>query len=185
LSDPSQNDPRSDQALVADLNEGDASAFDALYYRYRDWVYRLACRLTGNDDDALDVLQETFGYLFGKFPGFVLTARLTTFLYPAVKNLAIAHRRKRQRLTGHELPAELPGKPDPDNADKTRSELATVLSSLPETHREVLLMRFVDDMSLAEIAAALSIPEGTVKSRLHNAIAALRQDPHVKNYFDQ
>ena len=91
MSDSSPTDPRTDQSLVADLNDGDPSAFDALYYRYRDWVYRLACRLTGNSEDALDVLQETFGYLFGKFPGFVLTARLTTFLYPAVKNIAIAH----------------------------------------------------------------------------------------------
>jgi len=185
VSDPSQNDSRTDQALVADLNDGDASAFDALYYRYRDWVYRLACRLTGNPEDALDVLQETFGYLFGKFPGFVLTARVTTFLYPAVKNLAIAHRRKRERLTGHELPSDLPGKIGPEDTDKTRAELAAVLSFLPESHREVLLMRFVDDMSLSEIAGALSIPEGTVKSRLHNAIAALREDSRVKNYFEQ
>jgi len=182
--DPSQNDPRTDRSLVADLNEGDTSAFDALYYRYRDWVYRLACRLSGNQEDALDVLQETFAYLFGKFPGFVLTARLTTFLYPAVKNLAIAHRRKRERMTGHELPTDLPGKSAGDDIEKTRTELAVVLSCLPESHREVLLMRFVDDMSLGEIAAALSIAEGTVKSRLHNAIATLRQDPRVKNYFD-
>ena len=185
VSDPSETDPRSDQALVADLNDGDATAFDALYYRYRDWVYRLACRLAGNEEDALDVLQETFGYLFGKFPGFVLTARLTTFLYPAVKNLAIAHRRKRQRMTGQELPPELPGKVESEHAERTRSELAAVLSSLPDSHREVLLMRFVDDVSIAEIAAVVGIPEGTVKSRLHNAIAALRQDPRVKNYFGQ
>ena len=184
MSDASQNDPRPDQSLVADLNAGDTAAFDTLYYRYRDWVYRLACRLTGNPEDALDVLQETFAYLFGKFPGFVLTARLTTFLYPAVKNLAIAHRRKRDRLTAHELPPDLASNPEPTDPDKSRSELAAVVSSLPETHREVLLMRFVDDMSLSEIAAALSIPEGTVKSRLHNAIAALRRDPHVRNYFD-
>jgi len=185
VSDSSPTDPRTDQSLVADLNDGDPSAFDALYYRYRDWVYRLACRLTGNSEDALDVLQETFGYLFGKFPGFVLTARLTTFLYPAVRNLAIAHRRKRERLTGHELPSDLPGRSHPDAPDQTREELATVLAALPESHREVLLMRFVDDMTLAEIAAAVGIPEGTVKSRLHNAIATLRQDPRVKNYFHQ
>ena len=185
MNDASQNDPRTDQSLVADLNDGDASAFDALYYRYRDWVYRLACRLSGNQEDGLDVLQETFAYLFGKFPGFVLTARLTTFLYPAVKNLAIAHRRKRERMTGHEMPTDLPCKSEGDDIDKTRAELAAVLSAIPESHREVLLMRFVDDMSLAEIGTALGIPEGTVKSRLHNAIAVLRQDLRIKSYFDQ
>jgi DNA-directed RNA polymerase specialized sigma24 family protein len=50
--------------LVAALNGGDGSAFDAIYYRYRDWVVRLAQRFTGNSEDALDVLQEAFSYLF-------------------------------------------------------------------------------------------------------------------------
>ena len=55
----------------------------------------------------------------------------------------------------------------------------TVVSSLPEGQREVLLMRFVDGMQLDEIAVALAIPLGTVKSRLHNAIQTLRADPRV------
>jgi RNA polymerase sigma-70 factor (ECF subfamily) len=60
-----------------------------------------------------------------------------------------------------------------DPAD-ARPELAAVLDGLPEGQREVLLMRFVDGMSLQEIAAALSIPEGTVKSRLHYGLRTLR-----------
>ena len=60
---------------------------------------------------------------------------------------------------------------------------AKVLAGLPEAHREVLLMRFVDGMSLAEIAEALSVPDGTVKSRLHNAAAALRKDERTVRYF--
>ena len=95
MSAPAQPDSRSDRELVRALNAGDVSAFDALYYRYRDWVVRLAHRFTGNADDALDVLQETFSYVFRKFPGFRLTASMTTFLYPVVKNLSIAARRKR------------------------------------------------------------------------------------------
>ncbi len=50
--------------------------------------------------------------------------------------------------------------------------------------REVVLMRFVDDLSLQEIAAALAIPTGTVKSRLHNALATLRDDPRTRRYFE-
>ena len=169
---------------MAALNRGDASAFDAIYYRYRDWVVRLAQRFTGNPDDALDVLQETFSYLFRKFPGFVLSARMTTFLYPVVKNLSIAARRRRERHAGDE------NAPDPVASegvryDQARRELSVVLGSLPDAQREVLLMRFVDDMSLLEIATALGIPEGTVKSRLHNAIATLRKDERVKAYFDE
>src|SRR5258705_1080821 len=93
-------DPRSDQQLVAALNGGDASAFDAIYFRYREWVARLAQRFVGNDNDALDVLQETFLYLHRKFPGSVLSARLTTFLYPVVKHLALANRRSRGKFGG-------------------------------------------------------------------------------------
>lgn len=168
---------------MAALNGGDVSAFDAIYYRYRDWVVRLARRLTGNPDDALDVLQETFAYLFRKFPGFALSARMTTFLYPVVKNLSIAARRRRDRYAGDENAIDAVA-PQGVEHGQTRRELSVVLASLPEIQREVLLMRFVDDMSLLEIAAALGIPEGTVKSRLHNAIAALRTDQRVRTYFE-
>src|SRR5262245_36400475 len=175
----------SDQALVDAINRGDVRAFDALYYRYRDWVARLAYRFTGNQDDALDVLQETFAYVFRKFPGFRLTASMTTFLYPVVKNLSIAARRKRTRMQSPDALADAPDPPAPSEAhpDRERSELASVMANLPQSHREVLLMRFVDGMSLQEIAAALSIPEGTVKSRIFNALATLRTDDRVARFF--
>lgn len=178
---PPNSDPRTDQELVRALNAGDTSAFDALYYRYRDWVVRLATRLAGNQEDALDVLQETFSYLFRKFPGFRLTAAMTTFLYPVVKNLSIAARRKRTRLTHDD--ALLHAAKSPETPASPRAELSAALASLPEGQREVLLLRFVDGLSLQEIAGAMDIPEGTVKSRLHNAIAALRQDDRAREYF--
>jgi len=175
-------DEREDQQLIAALNAGDGSAFDTLYYRYRDWVMRLAFRFTANQDDALDVLQETFAYLFGKFPGFILTARMTTFLYPVVKNLSLAARRKRNRLQADE--SALNAAPAPTGLKGASAEdLAVLVQALPEIQREVLLMRFVDDMSMAEIAGALAIPEGTVKSRLHHAIQALKADQKVKEFF--
>jgi RNA polymerase sigma-70 factor (ECF subfamily) len=186
MSVPPRPDSRSDVELVRALNAGDTAAFDALYYRHRAWVARLAQRFTGNGDDALDVLQETFSYFFRKFPGFVLTASMTTFLYPVVKNLSIAARRKRNRLAQlPDDPARLePAAPATTDYDRQREELSAVLAGLPEGQREALLMRFVDGMSLAEIAEALGVPEGTVKSRLHNAIATLRRDGRTVRYFE-
>lgn len=186
---PPPPDPRSDQELVAALNRGDPSAFDALYFRYRDWVVRLARRFAGNDADALDVLQETFAYLLRKVPGFRLTAAMTTFLYPVVKHLALAAKKKTVRLAGGEHPFVAEPARGTDGgtggpAADPRRELATVLAALPDVHREVLLMRFVDGLSLAEIAAALDVPLGTVKSRLHNGLAALRADPRTRAYFE-
>ena len=179
------SDPRSDQELITALNAGDASAFEALYYRYRDWCLRLAYRFTRDRDDALDALQDTFAYVSRKFPGFVLTASLTTFLYPVVKNSAIAISRKRRRLvTGSEESIEVPVVESTD-AENPRHALAQVLARIPGPSREVLLMRFVDGLKLHEIAAALGIPVGTVKSRLHNALEALRGDDRMREYFDR
>src|SRR5258706_502407 len=96
--------PRTDRELIASLNRGDWSAFEPLYLRHRDWVYRLACRFTGEHAAALDVVQETFAYLLAQFPGFRLTAKLTTFLYPVVKNTALAAKRRSRRLKFGETP---------------------------------------------------------------------------------
>ncbi|MDB5321574.1 MAG: sigW 5 [Phycisphaerales bacterium] len=174
------NDPRSDQDLVAAANGGDPSAFDALYHRHKAWVLSLATRFTGDADQALDVLQETFIYLLSKFPGFKLTSRLSTFLYPAVKNISIAVRRKSAKFGGGQQPFDT--LPAPVAA--RQNELVAIVSGLPETHREVVLMRFVDGLSLEEIGVALGIPLGTVKSRLHNALATLREDPRVQRFFE-
>jgi RNA polymerase sigma-70 factor (ECF subfamily) len=101
-----------------------------------------------------------------------------------VKNLSISVRRKRMReAQGSEL-ADFPAALMVDPQDQ-RSDLAAAMAGLPDIQREVVLMRFVDDMTVAEIAAALIVPEGTVKSRLHHAIAALRKDGRMRAYFDR
>jgi len=173
----------SDHELIELVNKGDPDAFEALYRRYRDWVYRLAWRFTGNRADALDVLQETFTYLLGKFPGFELTAAMTTFLYPVVRHVSLTIRSKSSRFASEEEVLDEPAAPKSEENEHYRSELAAVLTVLPDEQREVLLMRFGDDMTLQEIAAALQIPVGTVKSRLHNALKVLRKDRRTREYF--
>ncbi len=162
-----------DARLVDAANGGDRRALETLYDRHRDWVGRLALRLTGHRDDALDVLQETFLYFFRKFPGFEKRARLRTLLYPVVRNLAIdAGRRRRRYATA--APAPEAAAPEPRSPAAEREKLEARLASLDAGHREVVLLRFADDFSLAEIAAALEIPLGTVKSRLHHALRQLK-----------
>jgi RNA polymerase sigma-70 factor, ECF subfamily len=179
-------DARTDEVLIAAINAGDMEAFEALYRRHRDWVVNLAFRFTSDRDLALDVLQETFLYFLRKFPGFRLTCQLRSFFYPAVKNLSIAARQKAERCQsdGTDL-AELEAAPASHAAASLgdREELAAAMAGLSEEHRDVLLLRFVDGLSLGEIAAALEIPLGTVKSRLHNALATLRGDERTKEFF--
>ena len=179
-------DPRSDADLIALANAGGEAgqrAYEALYHRHRDWVYSLALRFTRHHETALDVTQEVFIYFLRKFPGFVLTAKLTTFFYPAVKNLAIAHREKAQRFAGNdEALAILPDEAVAQN--DARAEMAAMMEALSEGHREVVLLRFVDGLSMQEIADALSLPVGTVKSRLHNALTMLKNDERAKKFFE-
>ena len=145
---------------------------------------RLAYRFTSHHDDALDVVQETFAYFAQKFPGFRLEAKLTTFLYPAVKHLSIAADKKRKRFAPNEDDGPEREAPPPETSlESSRAELGVIVANLPESHREVLLLRFVDDQSLEEISQTLSIPIGTVKSRLHHAIGRLREDPTTRRYF--
>ncbi len=180
---PARHDARTDAELLAAINHGDCNAFDALYARYRDWVVKVAHRFTGSPEDALDVLQDTFAYLLRRCPHLYLSGRMTTFLYPVVKNLALAARRKRGRYCCDEealAAVTARSNPGPD----TTSELIDMVRTLSDPQREVLLLRFVDDLSLQEIADALSVPLGTVKSRLSHAIAALRASPTARRYFE-
>jgi len=166
-------DPRTDVELVAAGNQGDESALAAIYLRYRDWVYCLALRFTGDRERAADVTQEAFAYLYSKFPGLRLRAKLTTLLYPAVKNTALAMKRKRNPESAGDA-VEAYVSPDAAEAGVDAAALQRAVAALPDGQREVLLMRVVDEMALAEIALALGIPEGTVKSRLHHAVRGLK-----------
>lgn len=165
-------------------NAGDEEALGALYLRHRDWAVSLAYRFTGDRELALDVMQESFIYFFSKFPGFRLRAKVTTFLYPVIRNSALAARRKKKPGVGEEFELTAHPAADVHGEKPVPQELATAVSRLPDGQREVLLMRVVDDMSTSEISLALGIPEGTVKSRLHHAIGALRRDPALKRYWD-
>jgi len=172
----------SDEKLVEAVNNGDAKAFETLYYHYRDWVYRLAWRFTRRDDIALDILQETFAYILRKTPNLKLTAKMTTFLYPVVLHLSMAALNKKTHLPLEEAADEAIYEEESYPFDK-QSDLAVVLSSLSAKHREVLFMRYFDNLSIEEISQALNIPVGTVKSRINKALRTLREDNRTKKYF--
>lgn len=180
------DDSRSDQELIDAIGQGDAAAFESLYRRHREWVLRLAIRLGGGDPNtALDVLQETFLYVLRKLcddtaERFQLTGQFTSFLYPAVKHIAI-RQRERSRRMGPIDGVDPQARPQPHDAT---ADIEAVLVRLPEEHREVVMLRFVDGLSLEEIAAALAVPVGTVKSRLHHALRKLRDDPATKKFFE-
>ena len=185
-------DRRSDRELVELCNVGDrdeaVQAFETLYRRHRDYVTRVSLRFGADREAAVDVLQETFLYLLKKFPpagdGLVLTAQLRSLLYPVAKNLTLNFLRQRGRIDDSEEfdPDRLPAPAVDDPAERAPARLSAAVARLSAERREVLLLRFVDDMSLQDIADTLSIPLGTVKSRLHLAIRELRESPEIKDF---
>lgn len=168
------------------------AAFGSLFARHKDYAMRIALRFTGSQEAASDAVQEAFIYLMKKVTGrggLVLTAKLTTYLYPIVKNVALTVRRKDKspllRLASPDSPdPEARIVPDRTGEPPAGSVLGQLVRMLPEHQQEVLILRFVDDMSMEEIGLALSIPVGTVKSRLHLAIKSLRELPELAGYFD-
>jgi len=97
-----------------------------------------------------------------------------------IKHLSLNLRRRRRPEADEEVLLVIPA---PAVPCAPRAELAAALAGLPQEQREVVLMRFLDDMTLDEIAGALDVPAGTVKSRLHRALETLRQDPRTRDYF--
>jgi RNA polymerase sigma-70 factor, ECF subfamily len=101
----------------------------------------------------------------------------------------VAARKKAARASGVGPPEgahdpTAPAGDDPAHAgEDPRTALARVLACLSDAHREAVMLRFVDGLSLAEIAEATGVPLGTVKSRLHHALRSLREDPAAKKYF--
>lgn len=193
-SSPSDPPSPDDSELIDRAQQGDPSAFDLLYDRYRDWVVRLAFRFTRHEADALDVLQEAFAYFLRKLPEFELRARFTTFLYPVVKHLSLTAQECRRRWSPTPAPGEDADRA-PDREETSASSeagldeddsrlLREAIDALPAGQREVLLLRFLHEASVAEVAELLGIPEGTVKSRLHHALAQLRRHPNVARLGD-
>jgi len=173
-----------DRTLVARTLAGDVPAFTTLVRRYQERVFRFVLRLCGTRDEALDLTQETFMKAHQALPGWRPEAQFRTWLFSIAHNATLDVLRRRQRVIFVPLAADSPddavaqrpdpgARPDERCADRQRIALLDrALRELPAEQREILWLRELEDMSYGEIAAALGIAEGTVKSRLARARAA-------------
>lgn len=164
---------------VERARNGDQRAFAELVRRYQDRIFRFVLRMTGSRDEALDAVQETFMKAWQALPGWRPEAKLSTWLFRIARNTALDALRREKH--GEHVPIEeelslADAGPGPESRLDTKQRfgaLDTALRRLPLEHREILLLREVEEMSYGDIAAALSISEGTVKSRLARARTAL------------
>jgi RNA polymerase sigma-70 factor (ECF subfamily) len=174
--------------LIRRFQRGQPRAFEALYDRFKDYVYRTAFFITRNSGDAEEAVQETFLDVLRALPNYRIEgpARFETWLYRVTVNRCRSRmRRKRppsadwdgieERL--ERIPEKHPNH-DPEGVALRREravELWQLVDKLPEGQRAVVLLRYQQGFSYSEIAQTLGISEGTVKSRLHHAHRKLRE----------
>lgn len=163
-----------DADLVQACVSGAPEAFRELLTRYRRSALTLAYHLLGNAEDAEDVAQEAFVRVFLAIPQFRQQAAFSTWLYRIVTNLCLGRQRRRKPVVALDAIAE-PSAEESPSAQVTENLLARqVLAELPPTMRAVLVLREQEGLSYQEIAAALEIPVGTVRSRLSKARVMFR-----------
>ena len=169
-------------ALVAAARAGDREALDALVRATYTGTYTLAYRLTGHEDDALDVVQETYLRAWRGLRRFRGDAQFTTWLYRITANCAASLLVKRARtrtdpLADDALVADPRLEHDPEaRADNAadRAQVAAALSMLPVKLRQVIVLRDIYDLPHGAIATELEISEAAAKVRLHRARRRLR-----------
>jgi len=172
-------DTTTDERLLEKAAHGETAAFQILYERYRDPIFRFAYRLLGSVEAAEDVTHDCFLSLI-KEPGRFDSSRasLRTYIYAAARNLAAKRYNSFARETGIERLDEEPSDGREPMAQVLDNELAEVvqraIASLPPLQREALVLFEYDELSLAEIAAIVGAEANTVKARLFRAREKLR-----------
>ena len=167
-----------DEELLRSVAAGDAAALARLYERHSGALFGYLLRLAGDRMTAEEILQDTMLAVWRSAGAFEGRAKVTTWLF------GVARRQAHNRLRGRSRPepsgADLTDRPDhgpgPEElaiAAAGGTPVAAAVERLPDHHREVIALVFVAGLPLADVAEVLTIPVGTVKSRLHHARAAI------------
>lgn len=171
------------EPLVDAAREGDTQAFDELVRLTYGDVYNLAIKLTGNEADAKDVVQDTYFRAFRGLRRFRGDASFSTWLYRIASNCASSFMARRSRQRCDTLPDAddvVETHPDQDpslraEASSLRSAIERALDQLPQRLRAVVVLKHLEDLSHREIAERLGITESATKVRLHRARSTLRR----------
>ncbi len=177
---PAMDSPIEDSALMLRYKDGDVGAFEILYRRHNNSLYRYLLRLCRHRDTAEDIFQEVWSKIIKARERYRPTAKFTTFLYRVAHNCFIDHVRRNQR---HQNTVDV----DPDSQrnpaegpdieterDLARRRLEAALQDLPEEQRDVFLLHEEGGLSLDQIAHVTGANRETTKSRLRYAVKKLR-----------
>ncbi len=165
-----------DELLVMRCQEGSRESFDLLIRRWQRRLWRYARRLTGSNDAAWDVTQETWIAVLRQIRKLSDPAWFAAWAYRIVRNKSADHCRRtgRRRNLADALAKRQRANNDPPR-EGPGDAVAVALRRLPPDRQELLTLRYGQDLNIIEIAVVLGIPAGTVKSRLHHAREQLRK----------
>ena len=167
-----------DDQLVMALKDQDPAAAQELLDAYGDRLLRSAFLLCGNETEAQDLVQETFLQAIRSVQRFQCRSSIYTWLHAILLNLSRQQRRSQKRivyddeLVDREVADENPNQLDAQTAS---SALHGALQKLSGAHREVVVLRYYENLKIHEIAGYLGVSKGTVKSRLHYALQQLQK----------
>lgn len=165
-----------DELLAIRCQLGERAAFDELIARWHEPLWRYLRRLANSDEVAGDLAQDTWVRVLRGMSALREPARLRPWLFGIARRVAMDRLRFEYTRRGAE-DIELDALPGDDPAPELEADAAAIdkaLAGLPMAEREMLTLFYLRELSLAEIAAMLSVPIGTVKSRLHRARNELR-----------
>jgi RNA polymerase sigma-70 factor (ECF subfamily) len=172
-----------DAELIAQTLAGQAASFGVLVRKYQDRLYNAVLHTMGNAEDARDAVQEALVQAFLRLETFQHSSAFYTWLYRIAFNVAASHRRRKHLTTSVDQARETTGQEPvdggPEPSDRLMQEercrqVREAIAQLTEEHRAVLVLRDMDGFCYEEIADILSLPVGTVRSRLHRARMQLR-----------
>ena len=174
---PTNKDAILQELLILRCKRGDERAFTELIHLWDKRLFFYIRRLVATEEDAWDVLQQTWLNVFQGIKSLKQSGSLPTWLYKIARHVAISqwrgHYREQSHVAEKVLQVEAVHE-DENQAFDDAEQVAAALGRISLDHREVLTLFFLDDLSLDGIAEVLGIPLGTVKSRLNYAKRALR-----------
>jgi len=148
-------------------------------YPHYNYFVKAATRLTRDEDDAKDLVQETYIRAYRFFDTYEKDTNPKAWLYRILKNLFINYTMKKQKdpysLSSYETPDSHSWYSMADNETQMSDEFVVAINSIRDEYRMVIILFHLEDYSIKDIASFLKCPVGTVKSRLHRARGALRQ----------
>lgn len=169
-----------EENLVHEILSGDVNAYAPLVNRYQKPIFNLMLRMTGSEQDALDLTQETFVRAYERLDRFNPSAAFFPWLYTMGLNLARDFLRKVKRSPVEAFESENTSSEEIDQDDRLADqtdiqEVLEGLQTLPADYREALLLRFHEGLSISEVASALGLSASAAKMRIHRGLLKLRQ----------